>query len=270
MEAEGWSERTALRLSRFLAGHGQLVFLSLSSGFLAFSSFWFANMDSSESKAWPITLQVVGLVLIAIGVACAFLPPTYKDLRKQLEHRKAVNRALDSALTTASYHCLRKLVPKYKNLSRISVYRLSSSAEEFELVCRAAEAEPYRGHGRGRFPLGQGLIGTAWQSESGVGVAVDLPVDKTEWVEVSEKLYNLPREVSESIEMRALNISAIRMDDSTGRMKSSGSVIVVIESMQPDLIDADRAIEIRKDRAMKDLAEIVSWRDLPVPEPAAG
>ncbi|WP_167193767.1 hypothetical protein [Brevibacterium pigmentatum] len=134
----------------------------------------------------------------------------------------------------------------------------NSEADSFELICRCAEAEPYRALGRKAFPKEQGLIGRSWASDNGVGVAVDLPVDREEWIGIQEASYEIPREVAKRMTMFSRSIAAERMDNASGVSRDSISVIVVIEFMVPDLFDPEEAAKFRQKRAMKDLAEIVA------------
>lgn len=258
MNIDSQTDLTAVKFVRFFAGYGQTLFSTMSAISLSLSGILFGIHKEGESNALPITLLIAGIIVALLGVGCVFLPPKYSDLRDAWDKHKSAERTLNDVLSLLGLKCLRSIFPKEVNSSRISMYRLNSEADCFELICRSAEAEPYRALGRTTFPKEQGLIGRAWASNNGVGVAVDLPEDREQWIGIQETFYGIPREVAENMTMFSRSIAAVRMDNASGVSRDAISVIVVIESMIPDLFDPEEAVKFRQKRAMKDLAEVVA------------
>lgn len=258
MNIDSWTDLTAVKAVRFFAGYGQTLLSTISTLSLALSGIFFGLHRKGEAYTLPVTLLIAGIIVAILGACCIFLPPKYSELRDAWDRHKSAERTLNDVLGLLGLQCLKSIFPKDVNSSRISLYRLSTDADCFELICRSAEAEPYRTLGRKVFPKEQGLIGRAWASNNGVGVAVDLPEDREAWIGLQETFYGIPREVAEKMTMFSRSIAAIRMDNAGGVSRDSISVIVVIESMVPDLFDPEEAVKFRQRRAMKDLAEVVA------------
>ncbi len=261
MEARNGVERVTLTLVRGVAGYGSSV-----GGLVSATCLGLIGIEVSAGWNWlgwvVAGFLVIGISSAVVALISIFFGPSYFLLEKKRRELEIMADASEIVLKKVAYQCLKVTVPDHAERSRLTVYRMADSEKEFELICRATLLEAYSSYGRGRFGFNVGLIAEAWSAYEGIGCATNLPESKDEWIDESEILYGLPRDIAENISMRARNIAAIRMDRSTPE-SGNRSVIIVIELNQPDVIDFDYAHELRKHPAMEHLADVAGLKGLP-------
>lgn len=190
-------ERVAEKFAQFITGHASTVMPLIGSAILAAASIYMAFLPI---VAW--ILFALGLLFVVIGiVALVYLKPSYVTLREKhaeleteveslrrevnngvraIEEERRLHRvALVAMLTHVARRALAVGAPSTDpDRCRISIY--VKREDQFVLVARWSKSERLRQIGRQYFPVGQGLIGEAWNSTKGTALVNDLPEDPHE------------------------------------------------------------------------------------------
>lgn len=277
MSERNWLERSTGAAARGFTGYGGSVLPVLGSACLAVGA---VLMPESSTVGW--WLFWCGVAVTALGIAAMVaLRPSYWSLRREnerlerdveasrahvkkqddclTEERRAHKTALVAMLNHVARRALSEAHPAGDlDRSRISIY--VDRGGELVLVARWSQNERLRRPGRQRFPQGQGLIGEAWNGVRGAACVYDLPADADAWDKHQQLKYGFSAEEVAKLTMRPRSMSAVRVD---GDRKTS---IVIIESLEPKLLNLRATLSLRECEPYQEIARIISDAEIIIPE----
>lgn len=243
--ANGRAERGVLALTRWLTaklGWISATLLTIGSALLAFS------VTHEWLLWWGVGPTTLALVLQW------FVGPKYSKL--MTEHQAATQRAAKAAeaLQKILRSGLRTVMADVDidfQAARVSVYRHKGS--DFFLLTRVSDSQVLERVGRRSYPVGEGIIGQAW--DKGTAYARDLPEDRDEWNEHCLESYGIPRRTATQITMQSRSLLGLRVDAAGVDPQHLG--LVVFESLSARGILASHADSLREFASFKLLQAIL-------------
>lgn len=277
MSEVNWIERLAGNVARGITGYGGSVLPILGATFLAVAPF---VMPKSVVFGWA--LVGIGIVLTLLGVAALImLKPNYWALRRENaeleskhtdlqgrmgererqlgEEQKAHKTSLVAMLNHVARRALNAAAPNHaRDRCRISVY--VERDEQFVLVARWSQNERLRRPGRSTFPMGQGVIGQAWDGRKGAAYLDGLKSDPEEWILEQCAMYGFDEATARAMTMKSRSIAAVRVD---GERKTP---ILVVESLDSKLAGLRATYALKDCEPFNEIARIISDADIIIPE----
>ena len=190
---------------------------------------------------------VICLAVLAIGVTVRFawfgsveqskLAVKNAELSEQLENAEEVIKNFGSDYFEIWNNRLRVLseVLGLDARDRISVYRHKNTS--FTMVGRYAVLPELKKAGRSVYPVGQGVIGSAWTAGNGRCVVQDMPdpiASLDEYCARSRDDWGIPPTVTRKLNMKSRSVAAFALNDHTN---STRNAIIVFESTEADRFD---------------------------------
>lgn len=276
MSEINWVERSAGSIARGITGYGGSVLPILGAVSLAVAPFLIPDFGT---VGWALVW--IGIFLTLCGViAVVCVRPSYWKLRRDnellrqeqanlnakascrerdlTEERRTHKKSLVAMLNHVARRALMTAAPDTElDRCRISVYVERES--QFVLVARWSANEKLRRAGRNQFPMGEGLIGEAWDGVKGAAHVNGLTSEEDKWVQDQCDTYNFDEPVVRALTMKSRSIAAVRVE---GEKKTP---IVVVESLEPKLLGLRATLELRKCEPFREIARIISDADIIVP-----
>ena len=176
---------------------------------------------------WPFAS---GIAVTATGVVWqAFAQPRVQEIlrREQESAGRAVKRslALRSILEAGVDALMDELSVDFTD-ARVSVYRYKN--DHFILLTRRSGSPRLASRGRGRYPVGEGLIGKAW--DKGEGIVLGLPDERAAWEARCVAEHGMEPRTVAGIAMQSQSLVGKRIDGRDARRTPVG--LVVLESLK--------------------------------------
>ncbi|WGP05167.1 hypothetical protein QFE97_13765 [Bacillus subtilis] len=270
MTETNWVERFAGSVARGFTGYAGSVFPILGAVSLAVAPFL---IPDASTFGWILVWIGISLTLCGV-IALVFVRPSYWKLRDEHERltvkanrlsvelgeeRRTHKASLVAMLNHVARRALIAAAPDTElDRCRISVYVERES--QFVLVARWSANEKLRRPGREQFPMGEGLIGEAWDGVKGAAHVEGLTSEEDKWIQDQCDAYRFEESVVRALTMRARSIAAVRVE---GEKKTP---IVVVESLEPKLLGLRATLDLRKSEPFKEIARIVSDSDIIIPK----
>jgi hypothetical protein len=214
-------------------------------------------------KPWWALLLSLGAIIVTLfcawfgSIGQSKLAKINSDLSDQLEYAEALIQNFGSDYFDLWDNRLRVLseVLGFDARDRISVYRHQDNT--FTMVGRYAVLPDYDKPGRGAYPVGQGVIGSAWRAGDGKCVVQDMPdpiTDLESYCSRSKDDWNLPSAVTKKLGMKSRSVAAFALNDHTN---STRSAIIVFESTEPGRFSVDTLEHHVNGTTGKDIAHLL-------------
>lgn len=209
----------------------------------------------------PYQWSAGGLVVGISGVVAAVLAffaevivqqPSYMKLSQLREDAERKAHKKTEALENALRILLIRLAD-YCQLTgqsdRLSVYYYHDG--EFVMVARHAKNPSLAKRGRGRYPVGQGAIGTAWDADHGQAL-VKIAGSGGAWNREARKQKFSDEEIAQ-LKMRSVALGGYRLE---AENQSVG--VLIIESTTPNRIEQEHLDKIAGSYIVVAIAELVA------------